>query len=167
MKSLCVLGSTGSIGQNALRIVEQFPEMFCIKALVAKSNITRLAEQIKKFRPEMAVVFDSNLAQKLLELLPSGLKIDILSGQDGLKVAATLNSVNLVVGAMVGAAGLIPVLDAISAGKDIALANKETLVMAGNLVMDLAAERNVQILPIDSEHSAAFPSILKASCVMP
>lgn len=160
MKSLCVLGSTGSIGQNTLRIVEQFPEMFCIKALVAKSNITRLAEQIKKFRPEMAVVFDSNLAQKLLELLPSGLKIDILSGQDGLKVAATLNSVNLVVGAMVGAAGLIPVLDAISAGKDIALANKETLVMAGNLVMDLAAERNVQILPIDSEHSAIFQCLL-------
>ena len=88
--------------------------------------------------------------------MPAGLKIDILSGTDGLKTAATLGSVNLVVGAMVGAAGLIPVLDAIRAGKDIALANKETLVMAGDLVMGLAAERKIQILPIDSEHSAIF-----------
>ncbi len=156
MKSLCILGSTGSIGQNTLRIVAQFPELFCVKALAAKSNITRLAEQIQKFRPEMAVVFDADSAHKLSQLLPAGLKIDILSGPDGLKAAATLGSVTLVVGAMVGAAGLIPVLDAISAGKDIALANKETLVMAGALVMDLAAERKIQILPIDSEHSAIF-----------
>ncbi len=104
----------------------------------------------------MAVVFDADSAHKLSQLLPAGLKIDILSGPDGLKAAATLGSVTLVVGAMVGAAGLIPVLDAISAGKDIALANKETLVMAGDLVMDLAAERKIQILPIDSEHSAIF-----------
>jgi 1-deoxy-D-xylulose-5-phosphate reductoisomerase len=156
MKSLCILGSTGSIGKNTLRIVEQFPELFRIKALVARSSITCLAEQIQRFQPEMAVVFDSNLAQKLSKLLPAGLKIDILHGPDGLKTAATLGSVNLVVGAMVGAAGLIPVLDAIRAGKDIALANKETLVMAGDLVMDLAAEQNIQILPIDSEHSAIF-----------
>ena len=156
MKSLCILGSTGSIGQNTLRIVEQFPELFCVKALVARTSITRLAEQIQRFRPEMAVVFDSSSAQKLSHLLPAGLKIDILSGPDGLKAAATLGSVTLVVGAMVGSAGLIPVLDAISAGKDIALANKETLVMAGDLVMDLAAERKIQILPIDSEHSAIF-----------
>ena len=156
MKSLCILGSTGSIGQNTLRIVEQFPELFRVKALAAKSNITRLAEQIQRFRPEMAVVFDSASAQNLSRLLPAGLRIDILHGNEGLKTAATLGSVTLVVGAMVGAAGLIPVLDAINAGKDIALANKETLVMAGKLVMALAAERKIQILPIDSEHSAIF-----------
>ncbi|MBI5593019.1 MAG: 1-deoxy-D-xylulose-5-phosphate reductoisomerase [Deltaproteobacteria bacterium] len=156
MKSLCILGSTGSIGQNTLRIVEQFPELFRVKALVARSSITLLAEQIQRFQPEMAVVFDPNSAQKLSELLPAGLNIDILSGSDGLKAAATLDSVTLVVGAMVGAAGLIPVLDAISAGKEIALANKETLVMAGDLVMGLAAERKIRILPIDSEHSAIF-----------
>jgi 1-deoxy-D-xylulose-5-phosphate reductoisomerase len=154
MKSLCILGSTGSIGQNTLRIVEQFPELFCVKALAAKSSITRLAEQIQRFRPEMAAVFDADSAHKLSALLPAGLKIDILTGPDGLKAAATLGSASLVVGAMVGAAGLIPVLEAISAGKDIALANKETLVMAGGLVMGLAAERKVRILPIDSEHSA-------------
>jgi 1-deoxy-D-xylulose-5-phosphate reductoisomerase len=156
MKSLCILGSTGSIGQNTLRIVEQFPELFRVKALAARSSISCLAEQIQRVRPEMAVVFDSDTAQKLSRLLPTGLKIDIQHGTEGLKTAATLGSVNLVVGAMVGAAGLIPVLDAIGAGKDIALANKETLVMAGDLVMDLAAQRKIQILPIDSEHSAIF-----------
>ncbi len=156
MKSLCILGSTGSIGRNTLHVVEQFPERFCVKALVAKSSITLLAEQIRRFRPEMAVVFDADSAQKLSALLPAGLKIDILSGPDGLKAAATLGSVTLVVGAMVGAAGLIPILDAIDAGKDIALANKETLVMAGNLVMDLATKRKIRILPVDSEHSAIF-----------
>jgi len=156
MKSLCILGSTGSIGQNTLRIAEQFPELFRVKALAAKTSITRLAEQIQKFRPEIAVVFDADTAEKLSLLLPAGFRIDILYGPDGLKTAATLGSVNLVVGAMVGAAGLIPVLDAIRAGKDIALANKETLVMAGDLVMDLAAKRKIQILPIDSEHSAIF-----------
>ncbi len=156
MKSLSILGSTGSIGRNTLRIVEQFPQLFSIKALAAKSSITLLAEQIQRFRPEMAVVFDENAAQQLSNLLPSGFRIDILYGPDGLKSAATLGSVSLVVGAMVGAAGLIPVLDAISAGKDVALANKETLVMAGDLVTARAAERNVRILPIDSEHSAIF-----------
>jgi 1-deoxy-D-xylulose-5-phosphate reductoisomerase len=156
MKSICILGSTGSIGRNTLRIVEQFPELFCVKALAAKSNITLLAEQIQKFRPELAVVFDAGSAHQLSQQLPAWLKIDILSGTDGLKAAATLDSATLVVGAMVGAAGLIPVLEAISAGKDIALANKETLVMAGDLVMNLAAERKIRIYPIDSEHSAIF-----------
>jgi 1-deoxy-D-xylulose-5-phosphate reductoisomerase len=156
MKSLSILGSTGSIGQNTLHIVERFPELFIVKALAARSSITILAEQIRKFRPEIAVVFDATTAQQLSDLLPPGFKIDILYGPIGLKSAATLPSVDLVVGAMVGAAGLIPVTDAVIAGKDVALANKETLVMAGDIVMALAAERNVRILPIDSEHSAIF-----------
>lgn len=156
MKSLSVLGSTGSIGQNTLRIAGQFPEHFCVKALAAKSSISILADQIKAFKPEVAVVFDQPEAEKLKKLLPANLDIRILSGCDGLKIAATLDSVNLVVGAMVGASGLIPILDAIEAGKDVALANKETLVMAGAMVMKMAAEKKVQIFPIDSEHSAIF-----------
>ncbi len=164
MKSLSILGSTGSIGRNTLRIVEQFPELFCIKALAAKFSITRLAEQIQMFQPEIAVVFDENAAQQLSNLLPSGFSTDILFGPDGLKSAATLGSVNLVVAAMVGAAGLVPVLDAISAGKDVALANKETLVMAGDLVPALAAERHIRILPIDSEHSAIFQCLQGNDC---
>ncbi len=156
MKSLCILGSTGSIGQNTLHVAKQFPELFRIKALAARTSITLLSEQIQKFRPEMAVVFDATLAQTLSRMLPAGHKTHILYGPDGLKAAATLGGVDLVVGAMVGAAGLIPVLDAISSGKDIALANKETLVMAGDLVMALAAKQKIRILPIDSEHSAIF-----------
>ncbi len=156
MKNLCVLGSTGSIGQNTLRIAGQFPGLFCVKALAAKSSISTLADQIKTFKPEVAVVFDQSEAEKLEKLLPVNPDIRILSGYDGLKRAASLDSVNLVVGAMVGASGLIPILDAIEAGKDIALANKETLVMAGAMVMKMAAEKKIRILPIDSEHSAIF-----------
>jgi 1-deoxy-D-xylulose-5-phosphate reductoisomerase len=156
MKTLSILGSTGSIGRNTLRIVEQFPEQFTVQALAAKSSISLLADQIQQFRPEVAVVFDADTAAQLADRLPSGTPVHILYGTDGLKTAATLPAVDLVVAAMVGAAGLIPVLNAITAGKDIALANKETLVMAGDLVMSLAAERHVRILPIDSEHSAIF-----------
>lgn len=156
MKTLSILGSTGSIGRNVLRIVEQFPERFTVRALAAKSSISLLAEQIQQFQPEVAVVYDADTAKQLMDRLPAGTTVEILYGTGGLKTAATLLSVDLVVGAMVGAAGLIPVLDAITAGKDIALANKETLVMAGDIVMALASEHNVRILPIDSEHSAIF-----------
>ena len=156
MKSLSILGSTGSIGLNVLRIVEQFPDRFCVKALAANSNIHYLAEQIKMFRPEVAVIFNPDLVHPLKSCLPSGISCDILSGHEGLKVAATIGSADLIVGAMVGASGLMPVLEAIASGKDIALANKETLVMAGSLVMERAAEKQVHIFPIDSEHSAIF-----------
>ncbi len=154
--SLSILGSTGSIGRNTLHIVEQFPERFKVRAIAARSNIAGLADQIRRFSPDIAVIFDASRAMALRERLPSGTQTEILSGPEGLEAAATLEEVHLVIGAMVGAAGLMPVLKAIAAGKDIALANKETLVMAGDLVMAQAAEKNVRILPIDSEHSAIF-----------
>ncbi len=156
MKKLSILGSTGSIGRNTLRIVEQFPDRFNIDALAAKENVTLLARQIERFAPRIAVVFDENLAFKLKEVLPSGSRSEIMFGEEGYKTAASLDSVDMVVTAMVGASGLLPTLAAIDAAKDIALANKETLVMAGEIVIKKACEKEVQILPVDSEHSAIF-----------
>lgn len=156
MKRLSILGSTGSIGCNVLNIVAMFPQHFAVKAIAAKKNVTLLASQIEQFNPDVAVVFDENWAQELKNLLPPGTDTDILYGAEGYRIAATHDTVDMTVTAMVGAAGLMPTLAAIGSGKTIALANKETLVMAGDLVMQLAAEKGVQILPIDSEHSAIF-----------
>ena len=156
MKNLSILGSTGSIGTNALEVVSRFPERFRVQALTAKSNIALLADQVKKFLPAMAVVYDEKGAEELQKRLPGDMDVNICFGEDGYVAAATLDASDLVVAAMVGAAGLTPTVAAIQAGKTIALANKETLVMAGELVMQLAAEQQVSILPIDSEHSAIF-----------
>jgi 1-deoxy-D-xylulose-5-phosphate reductoisomerase len=156
MKSLTILGSTGSIGRNTLNIAARFPEEFTIKALTAKSNLDLLAEQIRKFQPDVAVVYDGASANELKAGLPRGLDVEILHGSDGYCQAARLPGADMVVGAMVGAAGLEPTLAAIDAGKDIALANKETLVMAGSIVTRKVAETGVQLLPVDSEHSAIF-----------
>ncbi len=155
-KHLTILGSTGSIGRNLLQIVQQFPDRLRIKALTAKSNTRLLAQQIEHFNPEVAVVYDAASAQALRETLPVNHAVSILYGDAGYQEAATLHDVDTVVSAMVGAAGLLPTLAGIQAGKEIALANKETLVMAGELVMRRAAEAGVRILPIDSEHSAIF-----------
>jgi len=155
-KNLSVLGSTGSIGCNVLNIVEMFPQKFAVRVLAAKSNVALLARQIKQFRPELAVVFDEKRARELRERLGPGVDVRILHGETGYQAAATLDVVDMTVTAMVGAAGLMPTLSAIEAGKTIALANKETLVMAGDLVMRRAARKGVAILPIDSEHSAIF-----------
>lgn len=156
MKSLTILGSTGSIGRNTLNIVARFPEAFAVKALTAKNNLDLLAEQIEKFQPDIAVVYDEPSANELKAGLARGLGVEIFHGTDGYCQAARLPGVDMVVGAMVGAAGLTPTLAAIEAGKDIALANKETLVMAGSLVTQKIAETGVQLLPVDSEHSAIF-----------
>jgi len=156
MKKLSILGSTGSIGRNTLRIAEKFPEKFVVKALAAGKNTALLADQITKFQPELAVVYDEALARELESVLPAGTGTDIMYGSDGYRAAATIVDVDMVVTAVVGAAGLLPTLAAIEAGKDIALANKETLVMAGELVMAKAGEKKVRILPVDSEHSAIF-----------
>ena len=159
MKNLSILGSTGSIGRNALEIVAMFPERFTVKTLAAKNNTSLLAGQVKKFGPDIAVVFDEAHAIELKSMLPSGSKVEIMYGQDGYRTAATYDSVDMVVTAVVGAAGLIPTLAAIEAGKNIALANKETLVMAGEIVIKRAARNRVKIIPIDSEHSAIFQCI--------
>jgi len=156
MKRLSILGSTGSIGTNVLNIVAMFPQKFDVKALAAKKNIRLLARQIEQFHPELVAVFDKNRAQELKGCLPPGTAVDILYGEDGYRTVAAHSSADMTVTAMVGAAGLKPTLAAIDAGKTIALANKETLVMAGDFVMQAAAEKGVAILPIDSEHSAIF-----------
>ena len=160
MKNLSILGSTGSIGQNTLKIVKLFPERFTVKALTAATNVDLLvAQQIETFRPRLAAVIDEAHAEKLKEKTGAQSDVEIVFGQAGYQKAASLAEVDMVVAAMVGAAGLVPTLAGISAGKDIALANKETLVMAGKMVMDLASEKNVAILPVDSEHSAIFQSM--------
>jgi 1-deoxy-D-xylulose-5-phosphate reductoisomerase len=156
MKHLSVLGSTGSIGCNVLNIVEMFPQEFVVDALAAKGNVALLARQILQFRPALAVVYDEKRARELKHLIGSAANVEILYGDTGYQKAAALDSVDVTVTAMVGAAGLMPTLAAIEAGKTIALANKETLVMAGDLVMQRAAQKGVDILPIDSEHSAIF-----------
>ena len=156
MISLSILGATGSIGQSTLKIVDQFRNQFAVRALTAKGNVALLAEQIEAFDPELAVVGDEETADRLKKRLGSGCRAEILCGSNGYKAAATLDGVDMVVGAMVGAAGLVPTLAAIEAGKDIALANKETLVMAGAVVMKAVSEKGVRLLPVDSEHSAIF-----------
>jgi 1-deoxy-D-xylulose-5-phosphate reductoisomerase len=156
MKRLSVLGSTGSIGCNVLNIVEMFPRELAVRVLAAKNNVALLARQIVQFKPELAVVYDEKSARALRDLISPGVAVEILHGEMGYRRAATWEGVDMTVTAMVGAAGLMPTLAAIEAGKTVALANKETLVMAGELVMQRAASHGVDILPIDSEHSAIF-----------
>jgi 1-deoxy-D-xylulose-5-phosphate reductoisomerase len=156
MKSLAILGATGSIGRNTLDIVQKFPHRYQVKALTAKSNVDLLAEQVQTFKPESAAVYDRQSARMLKERLPAGWPLKILYGPEGYQAVATWDGVDMVVGAMVGAAGLEPTLAAIESGKDIALANKEPLVMAGPLVMGAVRRKGVQLLPVDSEHSAIF-----------
>jgi len=156
MKRLAVLGCTGSIGQSALRIAAQFPEKFSVTSLAAGRNVELLADQIRRFKPEIAVVIDDAAAAELAKRLPSNSTVAILHGIDGYCRAASHDSVDIALTAVVGAAGLQPTLAAIDAGKTIALANKETLVMAGEIVMRRAQQKGVDILPVDSEHSAIF-----------
>jgi len=156
MKRLAILGSTGSIGRNTLSIVERFPDRFTVGALTAWENIDLLAVQVERFQPEIAVVRDARTAGILAGRIQGKAKTDVLYGPDGYRIAATLQGVDQVVAAMVGSAGVVPTVAAIKAGKEIALANKETLVTAGSIVMELAASSNIRILPVDSEHSAIF-----------
>ncbi len=156
MKQLAILGSTGSIGCSTLEVVAAFPERFAAVALTARSSVEKLARQIESFSPQLAVVEKDEDARRLKQLLGAGHGVEIMSGKAGYQAAATVEAADMVVGAMVGAAGLEPTLAAIEAGKDIALANKETLVMAGEIVMARAACRGVKIVPVDSEHSAIF-----------
>ncbi|MCB2146923.1 MAG: 1-deoxy-D-xylulose-5-phosphate reductoisomerase [Deltaproteobacteria bacterium] len=159
MKSLSILGATGSIGSNALDIVRQFPDRFTVNALTAKTRVAALARQIVEFTPRMAAVIDAEHARQLKALLPPTADVEIVFGEAGYVEAATCPETDMVLGAMVGSAGLVPTLAAIDAGKDIALANKETLVMAGALVMEKVARRGVKLMPVDSEHSAIFQSM--------
>lgn len=156
MKRISILGSTGSIGVSTLDVVAAHPGEFTVTALAGGRNVALLKEQIDRFRPKLAAVLDEEHASELHRLLGPDATTAVFFGPAGYREAAAADGVDMVVSAMVGAAGLIPTLDAISAGRDIALANKETLVMAGGLVLAKAAEMGVSIIPVDSEHSAIF-----------
>lgn len=156
MKRLAILGSTGSIGQGALRIVDRFPERFTVKALAAHRRLEVLADQIRRFRPEAVVVADAQAARALAASLPPALRPEILCGEEGYRRAASWPSADLTLNAIVGAAGLWPTLAAVEAGKNVAIANKETLVMAGGLITRRAVACGASLLPVDSEHSAVF-----------
>ncbi|OGU16872.1 MAG: 1-deoxy-D-xylulose-5-phosphate reductoisomerase [Geobacteraceae bacterium GWC2_53_11] len=163
MKNITILGSTGSIGVSTLEIVAAHPDRFRIIALTAGKNLELFVRQIVQFAPRIAVVASHDDVPRLKELC-SGLDVTILGGVEGLIAAATANETDMVVAAIVGAAGLVPTAAAIRAGKDIALANKETLVTAGHIFMDLVAEFGVRLFPVDSEHSAIFQSIEGHRC---
>lgn len=155
-----ILGSTGSIGTQALEVVEDLKGIYNIEvtAVSASSNIKLLEEQIRKFKPKYAAVFDENRARELKTAV-SDTTCRVVSGQDGLCFIAAETDCDMVLSSIVGFAGLVPTMRAISAGKDIALANKETLVTAGRLFMDAVSEHNVRLLPVDSEHCAIFQSL--------
>ena len=152
MKNIAILGSTGSIGTQTLDIVARFPVRFNIIALVAHRNVDLLKDQIKKFQPEFVVVSD----EKNAEILSQEVDIKVFAGEENIVTAATDHRVDMVINALVGKSGLLPTIEAVKLGKEIGLANKETLVLAGNIVMRLAKKHNVSIIPIDSEHCALF-----------
>ena len=154
MKKIAILGSTGSIGTQTLEVVDNNGDIQ-VTALAAGSNIGLLEQQIRKYRPALACVWEEDKAKALREMIRD-LDVTVVSGMDGLIQAATEPEAEIVVTAVVGMIGIRPTIAAMEAGKDIALANKETLVTAGHIIMPLAKERNVKILPVDSEHSAIF-----------
>jgi len=159
VKRLAILGSTGSIGQSTLAVVAEHPEEFQVMGLAAGQNVTVLAAQIDNFRPALVSVQDEAVAASLRKLLPAAAAPEILFGPEGACRVATAVGADLVVSAMVGAVGLEPTLAAVRAGIPVALANKETLVAAGPLVMAAAKERGVPLIPVDSEHSAIFQAL--------
>ncbi len=157
MKKIAILGSTGSIGVTTLSIIKEFPEKFQVVALAAGKNFQLLARQAEEFSPKLIAVLNRNIAKKLKTILKS--KTTILYGTEGYRAVATIEDADTVVSAIVGSAGLLPTYWALEAGKEVALANKESMVMAGKLIVGLAQEKGTSILPVDSEHSAIFQAL--------
>ncbi|MDR0806141.1 MAG: 1-deoxy-D-xylulose-5-phosphate reductoisomerase [Enterobacteriaceae bacterium] len=160
MKKITILGSTGSIGNSTLSVVRENPELFTVFALVAGRNVEVMAQQCREFTPRFASMADETSAQALREILQSEhLNIDVLCGIDAACDLAAASEVDQVMAAIVGAVGLLPTLAAIRAGKQVLLANKESLVTCGRLFMDAVVQYGAQLLPIDSEHNAIFQSM--------
>jgi 1-deoxy-D-xylulose-5-phosphate reductoisomerase len=159
MKKIAILGSTGSIGVNSLKVIDANPDEIEVVALAAGKNVELLSQQIKRYRPKWAAALEKEIVERLAGQGPLDPQTEYHWGPEGFVHLATLEEVDTVVSAMAGAAGLIPTFAAIRAGKNIALANKETMVMAGPLVMEHAGKQGVSILPIDSEHSAILQSL--------
>ena len=158
MKRISILGSTGSIGTQTLDVIRKNKDKFELVAISANKNIDLLLEQIYEFNPKYVAVYNTDSYLKLKDIL-DGKNIEILCGMEGLKTISSLDEIDVLLTAIVGMIGLEPTLEAIKHKKDIALANKETLVCAGKLVMEEARKNNVNILPVDSEHSAIFQAL--------
>jgi len=154
MKKISVLGSTGSIGRQTLDVVAHHPDLFKIQALAAFDEVDMLCEQVHRFNPACVVVYDDSKYKQLRDRVPDSVKV--LTGQEGLCQAAAYEESDIAVIAVSGAVGILPTLAAVQAGKRIALANKETLVAAGDIVMPLCTEMGSELIPVDSEHSAIF-----------
>ncbi|MBO4627787.1 MAG: 1-deoxy-D-xylulose-5-phosphate reductoisomerase [Lachnospiraceae bacterium] len=159
MKLLSVLGSTGSIGVQTLELVRRFPESLKVTALAARTSVDLLIQQTREFRPGLVCIYDETLVPVLREGLSDMTEVRIVSGMDGLLECAACEEATMTVVALVGMIGVRPTIAAIEAGKDIALANKETLVTAGHIILKLLKEHGVSLYPIDSEHSAIFQSL--------
>ena len=158
MKKITILGSTGSIGTQTLEIVEAYPDKLEVVALAAGNSVDKMEEQVRKFQPKYAVMWTEEAAASLKQKI-ADMDVTVLAGMDGLIEISTLPEIDAVVTAIVGMIGIRPTIAAIKAGKEIDLANKETLVTAGHIIMPLAKEMGVKILPVDSEHSAIFQSL--------
>jgi len=154
-KHIAILGSTGSIGRQAIEVIERHPDEFEIEVLTARDNAELLIQQARKYIPNHVIIVHEDKYKIVAEAL-AHLPVKVYTGNDSLEQIVTMDSIDMVLTAMVGFSGLIPTLRAIEAGKDIALANKETLVVAGEIVTRTAADKNVSICPVDSEHSAIF-----------
>jgi 1-deoxy-D-xylulose-5-phosphate reductoisomerase len=159
MKRLGIFGSTGSIGTQTLEIVRNYPEDLSVSVLVAGTNVTLIERQIREFRPKLVCLFDEKAFADLKERISDLSGITLYTGMEGLLACAECDCYDLMVAAMVGMIGILPTVHAIRSGKDIALANKETLVTAGQFIMPMAEEYHVNIYPVDSEHSAIFQSL--------
>jgi len=159
VKNLCILGSTGSIGTQTLDIVRAYPDRYSAYAICAHRSIDKLIAQAREFHPEVVCIADESLYEPLKAAL-ADMPVKVWAGADAIAEVVTMPSIDIVVAAMVGYAGLRPTIEAIKAGKTIALANKETLVVAGEIICDLAVQHHTPILPVDSEHSAIFQSLV-------
>ncbi|MES0327859.1 MAG: 1-deoxy-D-xylulose-5-phosphate reductoisomerase, partial [Gammaproteobacteria bacterium] len=152
-----ILGSTGSIGNSTLNVISRHTDQYHIRALTANTDVESMVQQCQRWHPQFAVMCDESAAQQLNDILrKQGSETEVLSGVEGLSQVASLDDVDTVVAGIVGAAGLLPSLAAAEAGKRILLANKEALVMSGQLFMDAVRENHAELLPVDSEHNAIF-----------
>jgi 1-deoxy-D-xylulose-5-phosphate reductoisomerase len=154
MKKIVILGSTGSIGENALKVVDSLPDKLQVMALGVNTNYQRVLEQAKQFGVKIVAVADPEMAAECAKAAPAG--VEVLCGEEGIEAAAALDDIDIVVCAVVGMAGLKPTMAAVSRGTDVAIATKEALVAAGDLVTEMCAETGASLLPVDSEHSALF-----------
>jgi 1-deoxy-D-xylulose-5-phosphate reductoisomerase len=157
MKNICILGSTGSIGQNSLEVIANFPGEFRPACLTTNRNIALLGAQVERFRPDAVAVLDPAAAAAFRESHPS---LRVLAGEEGLIELVTRPDIDIVISSLVGFAGLVPTIEAIKRGKTVALANKETLVVAGEMITRLVREHNATLIPIDSEHSAILQCLV-------